>query len=374
MTAAEHLARYAVLAPFVRGKRVLDIACGEGYGSWFLKEWGAREVIGVDISTEAIDSARKRFGREGVSFLVGDACRAHEFLEHASFDVIVSFETIEHVADPQSFLVGLRSLVTPAAGIFISCPNDHVAMPANQSNPFHLRKYTFEEFQHLSEGILGKGTQWLLGANVQGYALIPDGDPVVSEVWEDWCDIVSTKSFTVAQLLPSQTNIRPDRSNVLYYLGVWGVEKAAASVAVSAQSFSAFIEPWKVIEGFKAQLFHARIGTEESNPTDRASHLEIPQLFDQLSAEMAETRHRVLALAADLEKENRELHLANERVSSLEAEIMTRDTQLATILNSKSWRLTKFVRLIGRLARGEFASVKESLRAYIKKFGDKNSL
>lgn len=373
MYATEHLARYALLVPFVRGKRVLDIACGEGYGSWFLKEWGAREVIGVDISAEAIDVARKRFGREGVSFLVGDACRARDFLEHTSFDVIVSFETIEHVSDPQGFLAGLRSLATPAAGIFISCPNDHVAMPADQSNPFHLRKYTFEEFQHLSERILGKGTQWFLGANVQGYALIPDGDPLVSEDWEDWRDIVNTKSFAVSHLLPSQTNIRPDRSNVLYYLGVWGVGEAAASVAVSAQSYSSYIEPWKAIEWFKAQLSQPKIGPEEASSICSTQHFEIEQPCPRLSGEIAETRHRVLALAAALEKEKRNLLLANGRVSSLEAEVLARDAQLMVILNSKSWQLTRVARLIGRLARGELASVKESLSVYINKSGDKKS-
>ena len=402
MYAAEHFARYAVLAPIVCGKRVLDIACGEGYGSWFLKEWGAREVVGVDISADAIDAAKNRFSREGVSFLVGDACRAQDFLEHASFDLIVSFETIEHVADPLVFLAGLRSLASPGAGIFISCPNDHIVMPADQSNPFHLRKYTFKEFQNLSESILGKGTQWLLGANVQGYALIPDGDPVISNAWEDWHDIVNAKSFGVSHLLPSQTNIRPDRSNVLYYLGVWGMEKPVAAVAISAQSYPAFIGPWKTIEWFKAQLSQttieleeanqrcatpssfielretiewlkaqlpqATIGLEVANQSCSTPRLEIQQLCSRFSREVAENRHRVLALATQimkLEEEKRNLQATAERVSSLEADVLNRDYQLSMILNSKSWRWTKVLRVIGRLMRGEFRIVKESFLARI---------
>ena len=266
MYAAEHVARYAMLAPFVRGKRVLDIACGEGYGSWFLKEWGAREVVGVDISADAIAVAKKRFGREGVNFLAGDACRAQDFLAHASFDLIVSFETIEHVADPLAFLSGLRSLASPEAGIFISCPNDHIAMAADQSNPYHLRKYTFEEFRDLSESILGRGAQWLLGANVQGYALIPDGDPAISDIWDNLHDVVKTKPFALSNLLPSQANIRPDRSNVLYYVGVWGLKETAASVAISAQSYSAFIELSKANDWLKAQLSQVTIGLEAGKP------------------------------------------------------------------------------------------------------------
>lgn len=242
MTAAEHLARYAALAPFVRGKRVLDIACGEGYGSWFLKEWGASEVVGIDISSDAIENARKLFGRDGVTFYSGDACRAVEHLENGSFDLVVSFETIEHVEEPRMLLEGLRLLCAPGGGIFVSCPNDHIAMSAESSNPYHLDKYTFEEFKELSESILGKASQWLLGSNVQGYALIPEGDPIIGRVWDDWRDIVVSKAFPEFHLLPSQANVRPDRSNVLYYMGVWGVEQQATAVAVTAQSFSAFVE------------------------------------------------------------------------------------------------------------------------------------
>ena len=415
MYAAEHVARYAMLAPFVRGKRVLDIACGEGYGSWFLKEWGAREVVGVDISADAIDAAQKFFSREGVSFLAGDACRAQDFLAHASFDLIVSFETIEHVADPLAFLLGLRSLASPEAGIFISCPNDHIAMAAGQSNPYHLRKYSFEEFQNLSESILGKGAQWLLGAVVQGYALIPDGDPVISDIWDNLHDIVNTKPFAVSHLLPSQANIRPDRSNVLYYVGAWGLEKAAAAVAVSAQSYPAFTGPWRTIEWLKAQLSQVTIGLEEANQRrsnhssfkelgeaieflktqlppakiefdaiDQSSHtpgLEIHQLCARFSGEVAEARHRVLALAAQilrlegeirdlqataarvplLEGEIRDLQATAARVPLLEGEVLKRDGQLSMIVNSKSWIWTRPARVIGRLLRGDFSGVKNSL-------------
>jgi SAM-dependent methyltransferase len=373
MTAAEHLARYAVVAPFVRGKRVLDIACGEGYGSWFLKEWGACEVVGIDISAEAITVARKRFGREGVVFDVGDACRARDFLEHAGFDLIVSFETVEHVADPQAFLEGLRALATPGASIFISCPNDHAAMPAAQSNPFHLRKYTFEEFQLLSESILGKGAQWLLGANVQGYALIPDGDPVASDAWEDWRDIVKTKSFAVSQLLPSQANIRPNRSNVLYYLGVWGEEKAATSVAVSAQSYTAFIEPWQTIDWLKAGLSQADSRMEEMGK-ERSDPRHDPQPACQRSSrELAETRHRLLVLASELEKEKQNLHNEKKRAASLEAEMQARGAQLTAILNSRSWQFTKLARLVRQLTRGDFESVRASVSSFIKKISSKES-
>src|SRR5690242_5479118 len=76
MLAAEHMARYVLAQPLCAGKRVLDIACGEGYGTSFLKSSGAASVVGIDISEEAIAAANARFGQAGVTFAAGDALSA----------------------------------------------------------------------------------------------------------------------------------------------------------------------------------------------------------------------------------------------------------------------------------------------------------
>ena len=437
MTVAEHVARYAMLSPFVRGKRVLDIACGEGYGSWLLKEWGAREVVGVDISADAIAVARKRFGREGVNFLFGDACRAQDFLAHASFDLIVSFETIEHVADPLAFLSGLRSLASPEAAIssvarmtilqWLQTRAIHIIFENTPSRSFRIFPRAFWE----------EGRSGFLAPMFQGYALIPDGDPATSDIWGNLHDVVKTKPLAVSHLLPSQANIRPDRSNVLYYVGVWGLKETAASAAISAQSYLAFIELSKANDWLKAQLSQVTIGLEEANQR-RSNHssfkelgeaieflktqlppakigleaveqststqnLEIHQLCARFSGAVAEARHRVLVLAAQvlrlegeirdlqataarvpllegeirdlqataarvplLEGEIRDLQATAARVPLLEGEILNRDNQLATIFQSRSWILTKPVRVVGRLLRGEFRSVNASLQAYLR--------
>jgi cyclopropane fatty-acyl-phospholipid synthase-like methyltransferase len=219
MEVAEHVARYSIVSAQVSGRRVLDIACGEGYGSWLMKEWGASEVVGVDVSDEAISSAKRNFSRSGVSYIQGDACIASQLLMGKKFDVIVSFETIEHLADPQKFLSEIRNLCEENSSIFISCPNDHIALPPDQSNPYHLRKYRFEEFVSETEQILGKASQWHFGVNVQGYALIPSDEPLLSDEWTELKSLVKVKPIAVAQLLPSQINTRPDKSNILY----WGL-------------------------------------------------------------------------------------------------------------------------------------------------------
>ena len=423
MYAAEHLSRYAVLAPFVAGKRVLDIACGEGYGSWFLKEWGAAEVVGVDISEDAITAAQKNFGRDGVRYLVGDACKAQEFLDHASFDIIVSFETVEHVADPLGFLEGLRTLAAINAGFFISCPNDYVSMSLDKSNPFHLRKYTFEEFQDLSEGVLGKGDQWLLGTNVQGYAFIADGDLLISRPMQNWQSIVNAKAGGNVQILPSQSNVCPDRKNVLCYLGVWGGKDPVSAVTVSAQSYSAFIEPWQTIDWLNEQLANLQETKAQENREILKLQDDCRKSPSQAEISVSQARHRTMGLASQvaalqkerhslglrvaeyedqvmckdqsimdleslvvsrdsqLEASQRERHSLERRITeykdqstykdqsitSLELLLAYRDSQLLAIYNSKSWKFTKILRTLGRLARGEFSSVFDSLRHIIKK-------
>lgn len=374
MYAAEHLSRYAVLAQFVKGKRVLDIACGEGYGSWLLKEWGATEVVGVDISESAITAAQKNFGRAGVRYLVGDACKAQEFLDHASFDIIVSFETVEHVADPLLFLQGLRTLAATNAGIFISCPNDHIAMPADKANPFHLRKYTFEEFQNLAENVLGRGDQWLLGTNVQGYAYIPDGDLLIRRPMRNLQDIVNAKTGSTAQILPSQWNVSPDRMNVLCYMGIWGVKNLVPAVTVSAQSYSAFMEPWQAIEWFKEQLANAGDLKIRENRQSSKLQEDCRKLCAYAEIDVAEARHRTMELSIQLDSLQAERHSFEliatgykNQALALEALAVHRDSQLSVIYNSKSWKWTKPVRVFGRLARGEFDSVRASLRQFLSR-------
>src|SRR5437879_3140866 len=95
----EHIYRYAFASRFVKGKRVLDIACGEGYGAAALQKAGAAHVIGVDISESVCLHARTKYGLDARPGTAEQIPVADE-----SVDVIVSFETIEHVPDTAHFL------------------------------------------------------------------------------------------------------------------------------------------------------------------------------------------------------------------------------------------------------------------------------
>lgn len=106
---------YETAAKVSRDKRVLDIACGSGYGCQILKNAGAREVVGVDLSSDTIEYAKKRYGMPGVAYV----CRSAETYESpALFDVAVSYETIQVVPSPKEFISKVRSLLVPGGLYF----------------------------------------------------------------------------------------------------------------------------------------------------------------------------------------------------------------------------------------------------------------
>lgn len=145
----EHWHRYALAQPLVAGRRVLDAACGEGYGSAFLAA-GAAEVTGVDVDAQTIDHARRRYGgRPGLEFRHGSVTALP--LADASVDVVVSFETIEHLDEQARMLSEFDRVLAPGGCLLISSPDRHAynAQGDGQPNPFHVRELDRDEFTAL---------------------------------------------------------------------------------------------------------------------------------------------------------------------------------------------------------------------------------
>lgn len=143
----EHLHRYAIARQLCVGRRVLDIACGEGYGSSLLAQVAAH-VSGVDIAAEAVSHARARYLRPNLEFRVG-SCSAIP-LTDASVDVVVSFETIEHHAEHDAMMREVRRVLVPGGTFILSSPDrrEYSDVP-KQTNPFHVRELYRDELEHL---------------------------------------------------------------------------------------------------------------------------------------------------------------------------------------------------------------------------------
>lgn len=145
-TEEEHLDRYKFILDKVRDKKVLDIACGSGYGSFLLaKEGNAEYVIGVDLDGEAIKYGEYKYPHENIKRIVADATK---FSNTELFDAIVSFETIEHVPDYHLLLENFYHLLKKDGVLFISTPitKETTKTP---NNPYHIIEWSFFDFQNL---------------------------------------------------------------------------------------------------------------------------------------------------------------------------------------------------------------------------------
>ena len=136
----EHVYRYRFAMRHAVGKRVLDIACGEGYGAAALLHGGAASVIGLDNSTETCAHARRKYG---IDARVGEAEAIP--LDSASVDLVVSFETIEHLHRPAAFLAECARVLAPEGLLIVSSPNKDVYAKLDGPNPFHCSELTEEE-------------------------------------------------------------------------------------------------------------------------------------------------------------------------------------------------------------------------------------
>jgi SAM-dependent methyltransferase len=221
--AAVHIARYSFAKHCCVGRRVLDIACGEGYGSRLLANWGAESVVGVDVAEEAIANAQRYFANEKVVFQKGTAESITEQFEAQSFDMIVSFETIEHVQDPELFLRNMKALLKPGGIIAISCPNDWWYFPTEeQRNPYHLRKYHFDEFKAQAEGVLGAADAWFLGGPIFGFANLRHGGYLAADGVSGQLQMQRTSAAREAHFVPAEFEAGPQPQNASYFLGIWG--------------------------------------------------------------------------------------------------------------------------------------------------------
>lgn len=140
-----HLKRYEFAKDFCESKTVLDIACGTGYGTHYLAPF-AKQIVGADRSFEAIEYARRRYAHPNASFEIMDACQMN--VPDHSFDVVCSFETIEHVAPVETYLAEVVR-VLKKGGIYLMSTPCVTQTTQNPTNPFHVQEWSPADFRTL---------------------------------------------------------------------------------------------------------------------------------------------------------------------------------------------------------------------------------
>ena len=262
----EHWHRYHFAARWAAGRRVLDVACGEGYGSALLARSAAR-VTGVDVSQAAVAHARRTYaGLANLEFVQASCTRL--LLADGSIDLAVSFETLEHIAEQAQFMDELARVLSPSGVLVLSCPNkleysdkrDHV-------NAFHVKELYRDELAALVAARFAHSAWY--GQRPTFYSLIaPESPAVAGQVVE----VEESRPAEAAAAL----------SHPLYFVLAASRESAALQAVPAALSVLADRGDW-VYRDYEAAFRQlrqvaARIETLEREARDRDRLLEAREL------------------------------------------------------------------------------------------------
>jgi SAM-dependent methyltransferase len=177
LIAAEHLARYWLAAHLAGGLEVLDAGCGVGYGAEMIARAGASRVVGIDLAPEAIAAASERAG-EVAEFQVGEV--EDPPFQQGSFDLVVCFEVLEHLEDPEPAITALKGVLREGGLLIASSPNRGVYPPGN---PHHLHEFTLEELRdslgaRFANVVMMRQHPWLASLIDSGTLASPGQEPV----------------------------------------------------------------------------------------------------------------------------------------------------------------------------------------------------
>lgn len=283
----EHVHRYAWAAPLCEGRDVLDIACGEGYGTSMLAG-AAKSVVGVDIAPAVVAHARKAYRQhKNLAFLEGNATAIP--CQDRSFDAVVSFETIEHLPEQARMLREIRRVLRPDGFLVISSPNRPVYNATRDvANEFHVRELDFRELDRLLKHEF-PAVRYVNQRLVAGSALLPQRAKATAY------DAVTDTGSEVVK----RTSKLPDP---VYYLAICSASQAHIPKLSPSLALSESVDP------IQQHLDVARW----AKSLDR----ELAAARDQL-ARASDERVKALAAAKALEDE---LQKARARLDRLSAE------------------------------------------------------
>lgn len=328
--AAIHMARYQLAVPHCKGRRVLDIACGEGYGAYFLHRLGATSVEAVDISRAAIEVAKARFAGPGLNYYAHDAELVDQLFDPLSFDLIVCLETIEHLRYPRRFLEAIRIVAKKDCVIIISCPNDQWYYRGNDvGNPYHISRYSFGDFRGLTTEVLGTNVVWGFGVPMMGFGSISVDDAALGIKGTDQAAMLACTQQASAIVLPPASGSNVGSDTCSYFLGVWG---GGAHEISSGASFPLSMDDYSLIAACKElaispskfaelQGRESVLTSELSAARERVHELEMKQAGDfavigRLERDLALASEHMRALdsrASDAERAASELATQHSR-------------------------------------------------------------
>jgi len=232
----EHWHRYHFASRWAEGKRVLDVACGEGYGAALLARRAAR-VLGVDVSQQAIEHAQRAYAKLANVEFKRASCTAIPAAD-ASIDVAISFETLEHIGEQQEFVAELHRVLAPGGVLILSCPNKaEYTDKRGTQNEFHVKELYREELAGLVRRHFPHAVWY--GQKPSFYSVIaPEG--VAS---------ASGELVEVSEKAPDRGG--PHIASPLYFILVAGRERGAVEAIAPVISVFADQDDWAYNDWFR---------------------------------------------------------------------------------------------------------------------------
>lgn len=309
---SEHYHRYLFALRYCVDRAVLDVASGEGYGSALLAQV-ARSVTGLDVDAASVAFANAQYGSPRVAFRQGDAAQLP--FPDGSFDVVVSFETIEHLADQTRFLEEIRRVLTRTGLLIISSPDKAVYSPSGEShNEFHVHELGRDEFAAATSRLFAHVTLFEQRA-LHGSVILHAGQGEAGAPVEGF-DTPDGVTFHRADGVPA--------APYLIALCALGAPPAAAHSVMHTPRLLWHMEEMRQREAARGDRFE----TQSAQAQTEVDHL----------------RREVDHVQTALQRETREGEAYRARAGAAEARLHEVAEQLNAILNSTSWRMTGALR------------------------------
>jgi GT2 family glycosyltransferase/SAM-dependent methyltransferase len=346
----EHYHRYLLARDYCRDRDVLDVASGEGYGTALIAQV-AKSVVGIEYDENTVLTARTSFQKPNLRFERGDA-RAMP-LPDGCVDVVVSFETLEHLAEHEQFISEIRRVLRPDGLLIISTPDrDIYSSAGSPPNPFHILELTRPEFESLISRNF-KNTEILLQRVLIGSAILGDDTTNAPICYERRNESIIERS-----------NGLPRAPYMLAFASDGPISNVPHSLYVYRGDIDT--DPQRIDE-YRRSVALAQAQIDQLQAAKQASG-------DQLKAheQMSRMQHvqinalgaRSKAISLQVDKLRDEVVLKDDRIRNLtfQIEAKTRDQmqaeecaqasqrRLNEILASTSWKMTFPLRGVGRRA------------------------
>jgi GT2 family glycosyltransferase/glycosyltransferase involved in cell wall biosynthesis/ubiquinone/menaquinone biosynthesis C-methylase UbiE/CII-binding regulator of phage lambda lysogenization HflD len=358
----EHLHRYAFASQYIKGKKVLDLASGEGYGAFLLSK-SAESVTGIEIDPEAVNHASKVYKTDNLTFFQGSIINI-PIAGEKLFDIIVCFEAIEHIQEHEFLLLEIKRLIKDDGILIISTPNKQIYSDDHHyKNPFHMREIYYEGFCDLLKKQFA--FIYLFGQQVYpGSSIFPKNSKFTNDLCSEFVisyegDHFSFKNNDEKQALyfialASDKEISKDRLHKSFLTDI--SNKIVTILQGQLNQCTQSIQTLKSDVNFQITGLEKSLSDVNDQITKLTlQNITLQQTIISKDKQIQEVSAQVSNLNQHLAAKDKQIQEVSAQVSNLNQHLAAKDQQLietqanlTQLTSSTSWKITFPVREVGR--------------------------